>query len=132
VLLEVVLALALFAATALTVLAGVNFCYRTAGRIALEATACDLAISKFSELQMDPHAAVDDGPNEYEEPESAGWTWEIATSSVETEFEGPSFKQVEITISYPPEAYSHTLRFLTVDSEAQDQSGARDGSGGSR
>jgi len=129
VLLEVVLALTLFAATAITVLAGVNFCFRVASEIELDAQAADLAISKFSELQMDPELAVDDGPNEYEEPELEGWTWEIATSSVEIELESPSFKEVEITISYPPEAYSHTLRFLTVDPETEEEFVAEDGQG---
>jgi len=80
VLLEVVLALSLFFAAALVILAAVNSSLRTAQRVQMEAQASDLAVTLLSEVQMGLVPLTNDGPNEYEEEALVGWTWEIVVT----------------------------------------------------
>ena len=121
VLLEIVLASGLFATAALVVLAGLNSCYRAVEDMQLEATAADLAVSKLSEIRMGLLAAEDDGPNEYEVEELAGWTWEIVTADTESPIEGPQLKQITIIIASEPHGYVQTLRFLVSATEGGEQ-----------
>ena len=115
VLLEVVLSTALFAMTALGVLAGLNSCFRSLGRMQLESQAADLAVSKVSEVHIGILPPEDDGPNEYEDDESlADWTWEIITEDVEldVELEGPQLLQVRVVITNVPSGYTYSTRFI--------------------
>jgi len=118
VLLEVVLSTALFAMAALGVLAGLNSCFRSLGKMRLESQAADLAVSKVSEVHIGILPPEDDGPNEYEDDESlADWTWEIITEEVEldVELEGPQLLQVQVVITNVPSGYKYSTRFLTPE-----------------
>ena len=118
ILLEVVLATGLFTMTALGVLAGLNSCFRSLGKMRLESQAADLAISKVSEVHVGILPPEDDGPNEYEKDESlAGWTWEIITKKVEldVELKGPQLLQVQVVITNVPSGYTYSTRFLTAE-----------------
>jgi len=115
VLLEVVLALALFFGAALVVLAGLNSSLRTAQRVRLEAEAADLAVTLLSEIQMGLVPPDDDGPNEYEYEGLADWTWEIVTQPFEEgliEVALPEFLHVEIVIRHLPSGYTYRLAQL--------------------
>ena len=119
VLLEVVLSTALFAMAALGVLAGLNSCFRSLGKMRLESQAADLAISKVSEVHIGIVPLEDDGPNEYEDDESlADWTWEIVTEEVELdaelelEMDGPQLLQVQVVVTNVPSGYKYSTRFL--------------------
>ncbi|MDP6637506.1 MAG: hypothetical protein QGG42_21615 [Phycisphaerae bacterium] len=116
VLLEVVLATALFATTALVILGGLHACFRSLGKMQLESQAADLALSKASEVHIGLVAPEDDGPNEYEEDEELiDWTWEIVTEEVEVDMEqteAPPLLQVQVIITNIPSGYTYTTRFL--------------------
>ena len=122
VLLEVVLALALFFGAALVVLAGLNASLRTAQRVRLEAEAADLAVTLLSEIQMGLVPPADDGPNEYEYEGLADWTWELVTQPFDeglTEVALPEFLHVEIVIRHVPSGYTYRLGQL-ISSELQE------------
>jgi len=101
VLLEVVLALALFVSGALVVLAGLNSALRTARRVQFEARAADLAVTLLSEIQIGVATLENAGPTAYEEPELAGWSWQVATADEEQLTDGPPFKRVQVVIRSP-------------------------------
>ena len=115
VLLEVVLSTALFAMTAAVVLAGLQSCFQSLGKMRLESQAADLAITKSAEVHIGIIPPEDDGPNEYEEDETLiDWTWEIITEEIELDMElqGPHMLQVEIIITNTPTGNTYTTRFL--------------------
>jgi hypothetical protein len=120
VLLEIVLATAIFAMTALGVMVGVHSCFRSLRTMRLESEAADLAISKVSEMHIGILPPEDDGPNEYEEDESlADWTWEIITEDVELdaelELDGPQLLRVQVVITNVPSGYTYSTRFLIAE-----------------
>lgn len=115
VLLEVVLSLALFFGAALVVLAGLSASLRTAQRVQVEAEAADLAVTLLSEIQMGLVPLVDDGPNDYEYEELAGWSWEITAErfdEVVTEPVLPEFFRVQIAVRHAPSGYTYRLTQL--------------------
>jgi len=117
VLLEVVLATALFSMIALVVLAGLQSCFRSVGIMRLEAQASDLAISKTSEVHVGLLPPEDDGPNEYEDDEAlVDWTWEIITEEIEIDIEtdAPPMMQVQVIITHVPSSYSYSTQFLIL------------------
>jgi len=124
VLLEVVLATALFAMTAVATLAGLHSCFRALGNMQLESSAADLAISKVSEIQIGLIPPEDDGPNEYEEDETlADWTWEVITEEVEftEELEGPLMLQVQVIITNVPSGYTYSTQFWMPEPPAVEE-----------
>ncbi len=129
VLLEVVLATALFAMMALVVLAGLQSCFRSVGTMRLEAQAADLAISKTSEVHVGLLPPEDDGPNEYEDEGDEAlvdWTWEIVTEEIEIDIEtdAPPMIQVQVIITHVPSSYSYSTQFLILtppETESEDE-----------
>ena len=115
VLLEVVLATALFSMTALVVLAGMQSCFRSVGRMRVEAQAADLAITKTTEVHVGLLPPEDDGPNEYEEDETLiDWTWEIITEELEIDLEtdAPPMIRVQVIVTHTPSNYNYSTQFL--------------------
>jgi hypothetical protein len=112
VLLEVVIALALFFGAAVVVLTGLHSSVVAARKLRLEARAADLAVTLLSELQMGPLAVEDAGPEAYEEEYLADWTWEVVTSDVEDtwEFEDiPPMKRVQVIVACPRRGFTYSL-----------------------
>ena len=128
VLLEVVLATGLFAMMAMAVVAGLQSCFSSLGRMRLESQAADLAISKTSEVHVGLLPPEDDGPNEYEEDETlVDWTWEIVTEELEIDIEtdAPPMIQVQVIVTHTPTSYSYSTQFLVptppeTESEEED------------
>lgn len=124
VLLEVVIALALFFGAAVVVLVGLNSSVVAARKLRLAARAADLAVTLLSELQMGQRP-IEDASKAYEEEALADWTWEIITSDVEDtwEFEDlQPMKRVEVIIAYPPRGFTYRLvRFFPPESNEAEE-----------
>ncbi|MFB3894575.1 MAG: hypothetical protein ACE15C_21445 [Phycisphaerae bacterium] len=111
-LLEVVLALALFFMSAAVIGGSVSTSLDAARRIRIDAQAADLAVTKLSELQMGLREVIDDGPNPYAEEEHLpDWTWQIATNPIDNTavLQGPPLKRVEIIIRNTTGNYAYRL-----------------------
>ena len=135
VLLEVILAGALLAMGVLIILSGLNSSLRVAQRVQLEAQASDLAVTLLSELQMGLVMPVSDGPNEYEQPELADWTWEIVvepmaqiTQTTPADVPLPTFQQVQVVVRNKSTGYA--LCFTQLMTEEPLGSPAADDTGG--
>jgi len=112
VLLEVVIALALFFGAAVVVLVGLHSGVVAARKLRLEARAADLAVTLLSELQMGQLAVEDAGPEAYDEEALADWTWQVVTGDVEDTWDLediPPMKRVEILIACPRRAFTYRL-----------------------
>ena len=112
VLLEVVIAMALFFGAAVVVLVGLHSSVVAAGRLRLEARAADLAVTLLSELQMGQLAVEDAGPDAYEAEALADWTWEVVTSDVEDAWELEDMlpmKRVEVIVACPRKGFTYHL-----------------------
>lgn len=98
VLLEVVLALALFVGAATVISSGLNASVQAVHRLREETHGIDLAISVLSEIQMRARPAEAAGPEPFAEPFEE-WTWQIEVSQPETSaFEAGAMRQVEVII----------------------------------
>ncbi len=80
VLLEVVLALVLFAAAAAIISSGLNASLNSAERLRLNAHAANLAVSVVSELQMGIKTIGREGAQPFQAP-FEGWTWEVSSGA---------------------------------------------------
>ena len=110
ILMEVILALALFMAAGAVVFGALSASANAVNDLRLQAQAADLAVTKLSEIQMGLLEAIDDGPNAFTEEGLEEWTWQIVTASMEDEpFAAAELKQVEIIIAHKP---SNTVRCL--------------------
>jgi len=120
VLLEVVLAMSLFFAAAMVILAGMNASLRGIQRVQLEARAQDLAVTALSEVQMGLVPLTSDGPTQYEDAALTGWTRQIVVEPYEERqlgLELPAFHRVEVAIRYEPTGYSTSLTILLPDEQ---------------
>lgn len=97
-LLEIVLALALFLAAATIVLGGLSASLGAAKDLRLQITAQDLAVTVNSQLQMGYIAAVDAGPNPFDDPALEGWTWQVTITTAETAIQNASLRRAEVAI----------------------------------
>jgi type II secretory pathway pseudopilin PulG len=101
VLLEVVLALALFVAAATVISAGLRASVQAVGRLRETARAEDLAISALSELQLGLRPLESGSAQPFPAPFDE-WTCEIAASSTsESSTAAPSIATVEVIIRHP-------------------------------
>jgi type II secretory pathway pseudopilin PulG len=110
VLLEVVLALTLFAAAALIIGSGLSTSFDSIERLRLNTHAANLAISVMAELQMGTKSLTLDLPEPLETPFDF-WTWEAVALPMTTALEQPSDVQpVEVIIrhEHPPVEYHLT------------------------
>lgn len=84
VLLEVILALVLFAAAAAIIGAGLHSAMSGVERQKLSAHAGNLAVSVLSEVQMGLRSAESAGPEPFDSPFDH-WTWQVVLTPTETE-----------------------------------------------
>lgn len=118
VLLEVVLALTVFVGMAMTVLAGLSTSVHSARYVGLETRAANLAVTRFSEMELGLVSAEDAGPEAYEDEALADWTWQVAVQPVASELPELELTSVEVTIHHTPSRYTYTLcRMLTAGTE---------------
>ncbi len=111
VLLEVVLAIALFAVSAAVLLGALNSSIRTVDRVRHDAIAADLLVTTQSMLQMGLIETVDAGPESFESgPE--GWTWQVITESIQADPDAPAMQRVEVVITHEPSGVERRLARL--------------------
>lgn len=103
VLLEVVLALALFVGAATAITAGINASIESARRLRLQNHAADLAISVMSEMHMQARPAAPVGPEPFPAPFQE-WTFkvEIAENPADNS-EANSLRPVEVIVRHSQE-----------------------------
>lgn len=107
VLLEVVLALVLFAAAAAIVVAGMNASVNSVERLRLNTHAVNLASTVLAELQLGLRSLDALGPEDFEAP-FEGWSWELSPTSESDDLAtGPRLTKVEVIIRHadPPLVY---------------------------
>ena len=114
-LLEVVLAIVLFAAAAAVVGMGLKAAIDGAQRLRLSTHAGNLAVTVVSELQMGLRSLADAGPEAFGPP-FEGWVWEVeALPSGQSQAESTpltragTLMRVEVTVRYEPEGFVHRL-----------------------
>lgn len=126
ILLEVVLALALFVGAATVVTAGINASIQAVERVRLQTHAANLAISIMSELQMRARPLASAGPESFEAP-FQDWLYRVAASQAdESAGEGDSVRPVEVIVWNPHENVTHRLTqlFRTSETAAGEETGA--------
>lgn len=126
-LLEIVLALALFLAAATIVLGGLSASLGAAKDLRLQITAQDLAVTVNSQLQMGYIAATDAGPNPFDDPALDGWTWQVTITTAETAIQNASLRRAEVAIVNTAERI--TVRQVCVLSPEFATGGGAGGSG---
>jgi type II secretion system protein I len=117
-LLEVVLAMAIFFAAALVILAGLGASVRGVQRVQLEAQAQDLAVSLLSEVQMGLLPLTSDGPTDYEEDDLRGWSWEIVVEPYQEPQPGlelPEFQSVQVIIRHESGCVTKLTTLMTEE-----------------
>jgi len=99
ILMEVVLALALFCVSGAIVFSGLSASFGAVDRVRMQAQAADLAVSLLSEIEMGEIEPANDGPNAYEEESLADWTWQVVAVPMEiSSLTGPAMRQVEVIV----------------------------------
>lgn len=116
VLLEVVLALALFVAAATVIGAGIHASIQAVERVRLQNHAANLAISLMSELHMRARPVAPFGPESFEPP-FEDWLYRIAVDQVESATEMEALRPVEVIVWNPNENAVHRLTQMFRASE---------------
>ena len=112
VLLEVILALVLFAAAAAIIGAGFHSAISGVERQKLNAHAVNLAVSVLSEIQMGLRTVESVGPESFVSPFDH-WTWALALSSAEDEAgEVSGLTRVEVIVRHDDPPLVHRLTQL--------------------
>ena len=112
VLLEVILALVLFAAAAAIIGAGIHSAINGVERQKLNAHAVNLAVSVISEIQMGLRTVESVGPESFVSPFDH-WTWELALAPAEDEAgEVSELTRVEVIVRHDDPALVHRLTQL--------------------
>ena len=112
VLLEVILALVLFAAAAAIIGAGIHSAINGVERQKLNAHAVNLAVSVISEIQMGLRTVESVGPESFASPFDR-WTWELALAPAEDEAgEVSELTRVEVIVRHDDPALVHRLSQL--------------------
>ena len=109
VLLEVILALVLFAAAAAVIGAGLNSAVSGVERQKLNAHAVNLGVSVLSEIQIGLRTAESAGPEPFDRPFER-WTWQLVLTPTETETgESSDLTRVEVIVRHEDPALVHRL-----------------------
>jgi len=107
VLLEVVLAVVLFAGAAAVIGVGLKASMDSSERLRLSTHAGNLAVTVASELQMGMRSLADTGPEAFGPP-FEGWVWEIAASPWnDVEGAADNLVQVEVIVRHKPTGFVH-------------------------
>src|SRR5262245_56676250 len=108
ILLEVVLALALFAAAAVIIGTGLGSSIDAVERQRLNTHAADLAVTVMAELQLGIRK-TETGPEAFEAP-FEHWSWELSITTVESELgQGTQLSLVEVIIRHDDPPVVHRL-----------------------
>jgi hypothetical protein len=107
VLLELVLALAVFAATGLFVLDGLQAALRGAELVDRQAEAADLSVTVFSHLELGLIDAVTAEPKAFETPGQTQWTWALTVEGVEDLPDLASLRRVGLLLEHTPTGFRH-------------------------
>ncbi len=122
VLMEVVLALALFAAAAAVIGSGLNASSRSLDRLRFTTHASDLAESVLSEIQLGLKPLAEAGPENFDPP-FQDWTWQLAvTPAGDSPFARTQLQHVEVIVRNQQSAAGFRLSQLL--SSVQNASGA--------
>jgi type II secretory pathway pseudopilin PulG len=117
VLLEVVLALALFIGAATVISAGISASVDAVHRVRLQTHAANLAISVMSELQIGARPLVAVGPENFEAP-FKDWLYRVnLTAGEESSTETGSTRAVEVIVWHTQENIVHRITQLFRTSE---------------
>jgi type II secretory pathway pseudopilin PulG len=109
VLLEVLLALTLFAAAATVIGIGLKASIDGAERLRMSTHAGNLAVTVISELQIGIRSLADTGPEAFGPPFD-GWVWEVAaTPWGGSETKGERLTRVEVIVRHEPTAFVYRL-----------------------
>jgi len=114
VLLEVVLALGLFAAAALITLVSLNACVEAARQVRLEAQAADLAVTLLSEVRMGLVALRDTEPEPCPEPYE-GWTWRLRAAPIDEPDAPWRASRAEVEVTHAESGYTLRLAALVAE-----------------
>ena len=111
ILLEVVLALALFVGAATVISVGINASVRAVERVRLQNHAANLAISLMSELQIHARPLAPMGPESFEAP-FTNWLFRVSFDQAQQSGEigeAASLQPVEVIVWNPEEGVTHRL-----------------------
>jgi type II secretory pathway pseudopilin PulG len=126
VLLEVILALALFVTAATIITSGLNASLAGVERLRSNTHAANLAVSVLSELQLGIKSLNADGPQPFEPP-WADWTWEVITLTELGSDQSHRFKSVEVVIRRLEPAFTHRLfQIIPIEAASSSDSGSPD------
>ena len=131
ILLEVVLALGLFAGAATVIAVGVNASVQAVYRLRLNTHASNLAISVMSEMQMQVRPVASTGPEAFLPPFEA-WTYQVVLGPLEeSALEADALQSVEVIIRHSQEDITQRLTQLFRSSDITPASdGSSDFTGG--
>jgi hypothetical protein len=100
VLLEVIIALALFVGAAAVFTSGLSSSLDAIERLRLNAHAADLGVTVLSELQIGIKTLALTGPQPFDPPEE-GWTWDVVSMPLSVDSEnGSLFRKIEVVIRH--------------------------------
>jgi type II secretory pathway pseudopilin PulG len=116
VLLEVVLALALFIGAATVISGGISASVEAVNRVRLQTHAVNLAISVMSELQIGARPLVAVGPENFEAP-FKDWLYRVNLTAGESATENGSTRAVEVIVWHTQENIVHRITQLFRASE---------------
>lgn len=116
VLLEVVLALALFIGAATVISAGISSSVEAVHRVRLQTHAANLAISLLAELQMGARPLSAAGPDSFEEPFKE-WLYRVNLTPGETVMESGLTRPVEVIVWHTGENVVYRITQLFPASE---------------
>jgi hypothetical protein len=117
VLLEVVLALALFVTAATIITSGLNASLAGVERLRSNIHAANLAVSVLSELQLGLKTPANNGPQPFEPP-FADWTWEVITIPEATSEQASPFKKLEVVVRRQDPPIAHRIFHLVALEDA--------------
>ena len=124
VLLEVVLALAIFVAVMSVVYMAFYSSQNGLRQVRLNNRAADLAYTVMSEIHLGLVDKANSGPNDYGEeyPELEGWQWQVSVETVADTGESEPMQQVTVTITNTDEnATAELVELMAMDEEQPEE-----------
>ena len=120
-LLEVVLAITIFALTALFVLAGLSSSMDAVGRARIEADAEDAAATVLSRLRMGAFPLQSAPPTPIHEEYFPGWTYELVVTGLEETQDWPTLKRVEVILRNEELSFTHRIHQRMLDEPLEEE-----------
>ena len=123
-LLEVVLALSVFAVSASVLYTAFSSCGNAVRTERLGNRAVDLAVTVMSNVHLGIVDQADDGPNDFGEeyPELEGWEWTVAVEDTEDTLRTEPMERVTVTVGNPSEnIYTRLVEIMPAGKEDADE-----------